>query len=176
MWCSFRLPELLKGQNVVRAGLVACFADIYGFAKALQCLGGKIKVGFGKLRVNELLRHGEDEVPFGVTHLKARDLRLIPGCLETSLAFAAPFEQVSDSKVVLLRLIEVIGSEQTRIKNWKELRITLQHGIGTKASSNFLRLALVDLSAIGFEGWVVRQSKINRFIESQRMRLRGCGP
>ncbi len=100
----------------------------------------------------------------------AGDGGLVLGRLQAALTFMTALEQVSDAKVELLNLVEVVGTEVTGVKNGNELGIKQKRRIGTKIGGDFLSLVLKNQRTGGLKRVVMRKRQVNCLIKRDERR------
>ncbi len=130
---GFELQRLQADLEEVPLTDVAClepgFCDLQGLAKAGKIFGGELQVRPGQECCNELLSYVECQCALCVGHLRACDLCSVLCRLFAPLSFLAAFEQIPDTKVILLSLVKVFHGEGTWSEDGQELRVPLQHRI-----------------------------------------------
>lgn len=158
--------EVIALADVAR--LVLSFADIDRLLGALQVQFGKTQSGFGEQHGDELLGHIEGETAFGIRDLGTRHGCLIARSLQAVLPFLAAFKQISDAGVELLDFVQIVFGEVGRRKNWYELGIEVQSGVGSQVRGDFLRLVLQDESACRLQRVIVRNRQIDGLVHGDQ--------
>ena len=160
-YISLELQELQFDLEVVafadRTSIQLRLRDIDRLLEALQVLLGKPQGRLRQQNADELLPHIEDESALSIGNLRLGYRCLIARRLQPSLSLLAALEQITDSDIELLRLVQIVAAKVVWIENWDELRIYAKRRIGAEVGGDFLRLVLVDQSSRGDDRVVVRQ-------------------
>ena len=84
----------------------------------------------------------ESQDSFGIGDLGTRDVCLIAGRLQAPLPLMTTFEEIPDSNIELLNLVQIFPRKILRIENWDELGISSQSRIGAQIGGDLLGLIL----------------------------------
>src|SRR5262249_24359091 len=104
-------------------GLVARFADVDRFLKAVRVLLRQIERRLRQQHRNELLARVEDQRSFVVRNGRPRYRGLVLRRLQPVLAFFSSLDEIADADVELRLILEIVGAELTRAEQRKELRV-----------------------------------------------------
>ena len=91
---------------------------------------------------------------------------LIASGFQAPRPLVTTFEEVTNSNIKLLNLVQIIRRKILRIEDWDELAISSQSGIGAKIGGDLLCLILKNQSSSGLEGMVVSKRQINSLVEA----------
>ena len=155
--------EVIPFADIAR--FVLCLSKIDGLLKARQVLLGKLESGFSQQDGYELLRHIKGERALIIRDLRTGNLCLVLRSLQTALPFVSPLEEISNAKVKLLVLIEILEAEILRGKDGNILRIKTKGRVGAQVGGDFLRLVLRNQGAFGQQSVIVCKRKIDRLLE-----------
>ncbi len=125
---------------------------------------GELQRGFGQQHADEFLAHIEGQTALSVGHLGACHRRCVPCSLQTVLTFLTPLEQVAESNVELLSLVEIIAGEILRAEKRNELRVYAEYWIRPQVGRDLLCLVLLNLRACGLQGVIVSEGQLNRLV------------
>ena len=148
------------------AGVVAGLADVHGVLKTLAVLQRQIERGFGELHAHELRGYVESEGALVVGDLRFGLCGDVLRGLQAVLALSAAFEQIGDAQIELRGFIDVVRGELVGLKNWNELRVRREHGIGPQVCGNFQRLVLQDGGARRFQIVIVFERHLNGLVHA----------
>src|ERR1035438_5047203 len=163
---------------------VTCFADIYGVLKTLEILRRQLQSRLGEFNVDKLRGNAKGKSSFVVGNLRPGHGRHVLGRLQAVLPLLAALKQITDSKIKLRRIVQVIAAELTRLEDRQELRVPQQHWIRTQVGRCFFRLVLLNHRSGSQQGVIVLERHLNGLIErnrhsswilSKRICLRGRG-
>src|SRR5262249_52692778 len=132
--------------------------------------------GFGKKSVDELLGDVEGQLAFGIGKLRTHNRGCVLGGLQAMLTFLAALKKVTDTRVELRVVVQVVCTELIGLENRDELRVPAQHRIGTQIGGDLLRLALQNRRTQGQQRVIMLQRQAQCLVQSNagrgRRRLR----